>query len=98
LQRRARTRELAAPVATAHREALLAVEPVDALVVNAGVLGAQQVVHASVAEAATCVRDAHDLVDQPSAGFIDLRRIAPTVAGEPHKTASPAFREPLAGG
>jgi hypothetical protein len=91
LQRHALGRRALDLLALAHGQVGRAVQAVDLLVVHAGVLRAQQVVDAPIAEAPTRVRDLHDAGLQSLAHLVDLRWIAIILAGEPHKPARTSF-------
>ena len=91
LQRHALDRRAAHLLALAHGQVRGAVEPVDALVVDARELRAQQIVDAPIAEAPAHVRDLDDPAGQLARGGISLGRVAVAVAGEPHKTTRAAL-------
>ena len=92
LQRHTFVDRALALLATAHGQVGLPVEAVPPFVVDPGELRAQQIVNASIAKAATHVRNLHDLLVQLHSGLIGLRRMAVAVAGEPHKTVLPPHR------
>ena len=70
LQRRALVDHSNGLLALAHRQSRGAVQPIDPLVVDAGELGAQQVVHPSIAKASSRMGDLDDLAHQPLRGRI----------------------------
>jgi hypothetical protein len=78
-------------LALAHGQVGFAVQAIHAFVVHAGKLRAQQIVDAAVAKATARLGDLDDLAAQVFAHLVGLGWVAVTVAGEPHKAASPAL-------
>ena len=76
-------------------ESRLAVEPVDAFVINPRLGRAQQIVNHPVARSPSDVRDFDDVCSESLIHFTRQRRVSIAVAGEPHQCAGAAFRQLL---
>ena len=91
-QRCALASVLLALVALTYSQTLLAVESKHLLVVGARKLALQHVVHAAIPEASPLHGHGLNALSQTSRSRIGLRRMPPSISGQPHKTTSPTLR------